>query len=118
MSEPLGLGDRDRRRGTIYPSPFFDIAQTYMPPTVKELFRWCKYFFYKDPVIGAVVTKIAEYPVTDFVYNADSTSTSAIRGRGSSRTRSTSSPSSSRSDSTSSPTATRFVSINCPSRAG
>jgi hypothetical protein len=42
-----------------------------MPPTVKELFRWCTYFFYKDPMIGSVVTKIAEYPVTDFVYNAD-----------------------------------------------
>lgn len=55
----------------MYPSPFFDIAQTYMPPTVKELFRWCQYFFYKDPMIGSVVTKIAEYPVTDFVYNAD-----------------------------------------------
>jgi hypothetical protein len=62
---------RDRRRGTVYPSPFFDIAQTYMPPTVKELFRWCQYFFYKDPMIGAVVTKIAEYPVTNFIYNAD-----------------------------------------------
>lgn len=62
---------RDRRRGTVYPSPFFDIAQTYMPPTVKELFRWCQYFFYKDPMIGSVVTKIAEYPVTDFVYNAE-----------------------------------------------
>lgn len=61
----------DRRRGTVYPSPFFDIAQTYMPPTVKELFRWCQYFFYKDPMIGSVVTKIAEYPVTDFIYNAE-----------------------------------------------
>lgn len=68
----LTLLGRDRRRGTVYPSPFFDIAQTYMPPTVKELFRWCAYFFYKDPMIGAVVTKIAEYPVTDFVYNANS----------------------------------------------
>lgn len=66
----LGSGT-DRRRGTVYPSPFFDVAQTYMPPTVKELFRWCTYFFYKDPMIGSVVTKIAEYPVTDFVYNAD-----------------------------------------------
>lgn len=65
------LGGVDRRRGTVYPSPFFDIAQTYMPPTVKELFRWCQYFFYKDPMIGSVVTKIAEYPVTNFVYNAD-----------------------------------------------
>lgn len=70
MADYIGLGDRDRRRGTIYPSPFFDIAQTYMPPTVKELFRWCAYFFYKDPMIGSVVTKIAEYPVTDFVYNS------------------------------------------------
>ena len=42
-----------------------------MPPTVKELFRWCQYFFYKDPMIGSVVTKIAEYPVTNFIYNAD-----------------------------------------------
>ena len=64
----LGL---DRRRGTVYPSPFFDISQTYMPPTVKELFKWCQYFFYKDPMIGAVVTKIAEYPVTNFIYNAE-----------------------------------------------
>jgi hypothetical protein len=68
--DSLGLGGRDRRRGTVYPSPFFDIAQTYMPPTVKELFRWCQYFFYKDPMIGSVVTKVAEYPVTNFVYNA------------------------------------------------
>jgi len=65
-------GGHDHRRGRIYPSPFFDVAQTYMPPTVKELFRWCKYFFYKDPMIGSVVTKIAEYPVTDFIYTADS----------------------------------------------
>jgi len=72
MSNQSGGGSRDRRRGNVYPSPFFDIAQTYMPPTVKELFRWCQYFFYKDPMIGSVVTKIAEYPVTNFVYNADS----------------------------------------------
>jgi hypothetical protein len=65
-----GSTGADPRRGTVYPSPFFDIAQTYMPPTVKELFRWCAYFFYKDPMIGSIVTKIAEYPVTDFVYNA------------------------------------------------
>src|SRR5579859_389323 len=62
----------DRRRGTVYPSPFFDISQTYMPPTVKELFRWCQYFYYKEPMFASVITKIAEYPVTDLVYNAES----------------------------------------------
>src|SRR5579871_4577739 len=68
----------DRRRGTIYPSPFFDISQTYMPPTVKELFRWCQYFFYKEPMFASVVAKLAEYPVTDFVYNTDSEHCRAI----------------------------------------
>ena len=71
MAADSTLSALDRRRGAIYPSPFFDIAQTYMPPTVKELFRWCTYFFYKDPMIGSVVTKIAEYPVTDFIYNSE-----------------------------------------------
>ena len=57
-----------RRRGLIYPSPFFDIAQTYMPPTVKELFKWCKYYFYTHPIINPVVYKMAEYPITEIIY--------------------------------------------------
>lgn len=61
----------DKRRGLIYPSPFFDVAQSYMPPTVKELLKWCAYFFYTDPLIGSVVYKIAEYPITDFIYNSE-----------------------------------------------
>lgn len=61
----------DRRRGLIYPSPFFDVAQSYMPPTVKELLKWCAYFFYTDPLLGSVVYKIAEYPITDFIYNSE-----------------------------------------------
>ena len=67
----IPVTDRDRRRGIVYPSPFFDVAQSYMPPTVKELFKWCKFFFYTDPMIGSVVTKLAEYPVTDFIYNTN-----------------------------------------------
>ena len=65
-SVPRGI---DKRRGLVYPSPFFDIAQTYLPPTIKELFKYCSYFFYTDPLLGSVVYKIAEYPVTDFIYN-------------------------------------------------
>ena len=61
----------DRRRGLIYPSPFFDVAQSYMPPTIKELLKWCAYFFYTDPLLGSAVYKLAEYPITDFVYNSE-----------------------------------------------
>jgi hypothetical protein len=28
--------------GINYPHPFFDIAHTYYPTTVKQLFKWCR----------------------------------------------------------------------------
>jgi hypothetical protein len=60
-----------RRGGIIYPSPFFDIAQTYMPPTVKELFKWAKLYFYTHFAIRPVIVKLAAYPITDLIYTGD-----------------------------------------------
>lgn len=40
-------------QGVNYPSPFFDIAHTYLPVTVKQLFRWCRYYFLTNPLINA-----------------------------------------------------------------
>lgn len=54
-----------------YPSPFFDVAQTYLPATIKQMFRWCRYYFLVNPLINAVVFKMAEYPVTDVILDAD-----------------------------------------------
>jgi hypothetical protein len=34
----------DARNKSRYPSPFFDISQQYIPPTIKELFKWV-YFY-------------------------------------------------------------------------
>lgn len=54
-------------QGVNYPSPFFDIAHTYLPITIKAMFRWCRYYFLTNPIINAVVFKMSEYPITDFV---------------------------------------------------
>lgn len=54
-------------QGVNYPSPFFDIAHTYLPVTVKQLFRWCRYYFLTNPLINATVFKLSEYPITDLV---------------------------------------------------
>jgi hypothetical protein len=54
-------------QGINYPSPFFDIAHTYLPTTVKQLFKFCRYYFLTNPLINAVVMKMSEYPVTDIV---------------------------------------------------
>jgi hypothetical protein len=60
--------------GARYPSPFFDISQAYMPKNIKEIFRWCRYYFANNQVIFAAISKLAEYPVTDIVWDtADET---------------------------------------------
>jgi hypothetical protein len=54
-------------QGVNYPSPFFDVAHTYLPNTVKALFRWCRYYFLTNPLINATVFKLSEYPITDII---------------------------------------------------
>jgi hypothetical protein len=54
-------------QGVNYPSPFFDVAHTYLPVTVKGLFKWCRYYFMTNPLINATVFKLSEYPVTDII---------------------------------------------------
>ena len=61
----LSLGDF---RGDRYPNQFFDMAQQYMPPTIKELFRWCTFYYYNSPLIGSAIKKISRYPITDLIF--------------------------------------------------
>jgi hypothetical protein len=53
--------------GMAYPTPFFDVAQTYLPTTMKALLKYCRYYFLTQPTINAVVFKMSEYPVTDII---------------------------------------------------
>jgi len=86
MSSGLGFGPAGVQRftrnsgrsitgegiGTIrYPSPFFDIAHTYLPSSFKTMLRWCRYYFLSNPLINAVCYKMAEYPVTDLVFDTE-----------------------------------------------
>ena len=51
-----------------YPSPFFDLAGTYLPSTIKQLFKYCRYYMLTNPLISAVISKMALYPVTEVIY--------------------------------------------------
>ena len=62
-SKGIGRGTH-ARDGVTYPSPFFDIGHTYMPPDFKSLFKWCRYFFLSDPLVHTAVFKSATYPIT------------------------------------------------------
>lgn len=59
--------DGTSRSGIRYPSPFFDIGQTYLPPSMKALMRWCRFYYLTNPLINSVVHKMSEYPVTELV---------------------------------------------------
>jgi LAGLIDADG-like domain len=60
-------------QGVNYPHPFFDIAHTYLPVSIKQLFRWCRYYFLTNPLINATVFKLSEYPITDIIIDHDNT---------------------------------------------
>ena len=59
-------------QGMNYPSPFFDVAHTYLPITIKSMFRWCRYYFLTNPILNAAVFKLSEYPVTDVIIEHES----------------------------------------------
>ena len=50
-----------------YPSPFFDVSQQYVPPTIKELFKWVYFYATNNSFLGPALSKIARYPVTDLI---------------------------------------------------
>lgn len=50
-----------------YHDPFFDLASLSLPSNIKSLFRYARYYFYAEPIVGAVVRKMAQYPVTDII---------------------------------------------------
>jgi hypothetical protein len=62
-------------QGVNYPSPFFDVAHTYLPATLKQLLRWCRYYFLTNPLINATVFKLSEYPITDVLVDHESPET-------------------------------------------
>ena len=55
------------RPSSYYPSPFFDVGDTYMPSTIAETFRWCEYYQLTHSVVSTVTSRLAAYPVTDLI---------------------------------------------------
>lgn len=58
-----------------FSNPFFDLASTYMPPSVKSLFAFCRFYYLSHGVIHAIVTKASEYPITDIIFQHKSEAT-------------------------------------------
>lgn len=64
LAPSLALADKNMQR---YPNQFFDLSQQYMPPTVRELFRWCTFYYYNSSLVGPAIRKMSRYPITDLI---------------------------------------------------
>lgn len=67
LSQTGSRSDVLGRQYQAFSNPFFDLASTYTPPTIKALFGFCRFFHLTHGVIHAVNTKASEYPVTDLL---------------------------------------------------
>jgi hypothetical protein len=57
------------RRPMLYANPYFDMAQTYLPKQIKELFAFSRWTFYAHDIIRSIVRKASDYPITELIYN-------------------------------------------------
>lgn len=51
-----------------YPSPYFDIASTFLPKTWKEMMRWYKYYSVMDDIAASTIERLASFPVTRIIF--------------------------------------------------
>jgi len=65
VSRAKGVG---RPSEAFYPSPFFDVAQQYMPRTVRETYPWVSFYQQTSPIVATVTSRLAAYPITDVFY--------------------------------------------------
>ena len=52
-----------------YRSSFLTLADFEIPNDYRDIFKWCRWFFKFDPLVGAAVRSMATFPITDYVLN-------------------------------------------------
>lgn len=60
-----------------YRSSFLTLGDMQLPDDYREIFKWCRYYFKFDPLIGAATRSLATFPVTDWILNDTENSTDA-----------------------------------------
>lgn len=59
-------------RGSVkYDNPFLDIVSSYIPITIKGMFKFTAAFAVGDGVVSQCIIKMSEYPITKLIYNDD-----------------------------------------------
>ena len=71
-SVPGGGGDTKvsfTRSSIKYDSPFLDMTNTFIPKSIKGMFRFIASSILSDALVYQCISRMAEYPITSLVYN-------------------------------------------------
>jgi hypothetical protein len=52
-----------------YRSSFLTLSDMQIPSDFRDIFKWCRYFFKFDSLVGPAVRALATFPITDYVVN-------------------------------------------------
>jgi hypothetical protein len=52
------------------PSPWFTVANQFLPRNLHDVIRWSKYITTQSPTTTEVIRKLSSYPITDFVVDS------------------------------------------------
>lgn len=52
-----------------YKSSFLTLGDMQIPEDYREIFKWCRYFYKFDSLVGGAIRSLATFPVTDYVLN-------------------------------------------------
>lgn len=52
-----------------YRSSFLTLSDFQIPDDYRDIFKWCRYFFKFDSLVGPAVRALATFPITDYVMN-------------------------------------------------
>ena len=56
-------------------SPFFNIANQFLPRNLHDVIRWARYITTQSPVTTEVIRKLSTYPITDFLVDTEKEAT-------------------------------------------
>lgn len=82
MSSFGGIDNPSFQRGRgSYANPLSTIAIKDIPVNLKQVMRLCKFYYNQDALLGAIVDKMSEYPITQIVVKDKDPLTSETRDK-------------------------------------
>jgi hypothetical protein len=65
--------------GNIFPNPYYDIANTYIPRDIKKTFQWCDYLFLTNGILATATKRVVNYFITEIQYKTNTQNTEKLK---------------------------------------